>query len=75
MNYIGGTAIESPVSEDYAIKLPLIIGARYNAEGTLVTHKTTITVEDCRVYNDALDEETAYNLYQEMIGAEEESST
>jgi len=75
VNYIGGTAIESPVSEDYAIKLPLIIGARYNAEGTLVTHKTTITVEDCRVYNDALDEETAYNLYQEMIGAEEESST
>ena len=54
-------------SED-AFDLPLIIGARYNAEGTEVQYKTAFTVEDVRVYDSALEESDAIDLYNELAG-------
>ncbi len=49
-----------------ATELPLIIGARWNAEGTAMNYKTAFTVEDARVYNGALDETAAIALYREL---------
>ena len=51
-----------------AFNLPLIIGARHNAEGTEVQYKTAFTVEDVRVYDSALDEADAIDLYNELAG-------
>ena len=51
-----------------AFDLPLIIGARYNAEGTEVQYKTAIVVEDVRVYDSALEEADAIDLYNELAG-------
>lgn len=49
-----------------AFSLPLLIGARYNAEGTDVTFPTSFTVDDCRIYNSALDSSDAIDLYDEL---------
>jgi hypothetical protein len=57
-------------SED-AIDLPLIIGARYNKAGTEIQYKTAFTVEDARIYNAALDESDAIDLYEELAATEE----
>lgn len=51
-----------------AFDLPLIIGARHNAEGTEVQYKTAFVVEDVRVYDSALEEADAIDLYNELAG-------
>ena len=50
------------------LDLPLIIGARWNAEGTEAQFKTAFTLEECRVYGTALDESDAIDLYNELAG-------
>lgn len=55
------------LTDEEAFDLPLIIGARYNAEGTEVQYKTAFTVEDVRVYDSALDESDAVDLYESLL--------
>ena len=50
----------------YAINLPLIIGVRYNSNGTGTNFPTAFTVEECRIYDEALTDEKALALYQEF---------
>lgn len=59
------------IEEGHEIDLPLIIGARYNTDGTEIQYKTAFTVEDVRIYNAALDESDAISLYEELAPAEE----
>ena len=56
------------IDPEDAFDLPLIIGARHNAEGTEVQYKTAFTVEDVRVYDSALDISDALDLYNELSG-------
>lgn len=56
------------LAESDAIDLPLIIGARWNMEGTEVQYKTAFTLEECRVYDAALDESEVIDLYNELAG-------
>jgi hypothetical protein len=58
--------IISALTDADAINLPLLIGARYNLEGTEIHYCTAFTVEDCRVYDSALDQEAMADLYNEM---------
>ena len=59
-------AIVSALTDEDALDLPLILGARYNAEGTEIQYRTAFTIDDCRVYNSALDESEMIDLYEEM---------
>ncbi len=63
-----GYTLTYALEESDAIGLPLIIGARWNAEGTEVQYKTAFTLEECRVYGAALDESDAIDLYNELAG-------
>lgn len=61
-----GHSMISALTEADAINLPLLIGARYNAEGTEIHYRTAFTVEDCRVYDSALESDALAALYEEM---------
>lgn len=63
-----GSTLTYVLEESDAIDLPLIIGARWNTEGTEVQYKTAFTLEDCRIYDAALDESDAIDLYNELAG-------
>ena len=63
-----GSTLTYVLEESDAINLPLIIGARWNMEGTEVQYKTAFTLEECRVYAAALDESEAIDLYNELAG-------
>ena len=67
-NLATGGKMTYALTQSDAINLPLIIGARYNQEGTEIQYKTAFTVEDCRVYDEALDVSDALSLYQELAG-------
>ena len=60
--------LEYTLDPEDAFALPLIIGGRYNAEGTEVQYKTAFTVKDVRVYDSALEESRAIDLYNELSG-------
>lgn len=62
------TVLHYPLSDSDAFRLPLILGARYNAEGTEIQYKTAFTIEDCRIYSEALDAQDALALYNELAG-------
>ena len=53
-----------------AITLPLIIGARYSADGSAIHYKTGFTVEDVRIYDSALSDADALALYNELSESE-----
>lgn len=64
-----GEVITYTMAAADTIDLPLILGARYNAEGTEVHYQTIVTIEDCRVYDDALDETAMSALYDELAAS------
>lgn len=61
-----GRSMTSALTEADAINLPLLIGARYNAEGTEIHYRTAFTVEDVRIYDAALEPDALAALYDEM---------
>lgn len=67
-NKLYGSDLVYTLDPEDAFDLPLIIGARHNAEGTEVQYKTAFTVEDVRVYDSALDDADAIDLYNELAG-------
>lgn len=64
-----GEVITYTMAAADTFSLPLILGARYNAEGTEVHYQTIVTIEDCRVYDDALDETAMSALYDELAAS------
>ena len=66
----GGAQIWALTSED-AHELPLIFGGRWSTNGQEVQYKTKFTLEDARIYDEALDESDAIDLYYELTGSEE----
>jgi hypothetical protein len=60
------SSVISALTEADAINLPLLIGARYNLEGTEIHYKTAFTVEECRIYDSALESDALDALYDEM---------
>lgn len=65
-NKLYNSVLTYSLDPEDAFDLPLIIGARYNYEGTEVQYKTAFTVEDVRVYDSALEEADAIDLYNEL---------
>lgn len=70
-NYLVST-INSEIPQSEACTLPLIIGGRYNINGAEINFCTQMTVEDCRIYNSALEVNTISNLYNELNTAQGE---
>lgn len=68
-NKVYGATMTYALSASDAIDLPLIVGARYNAEGTEVQYKTALMLGDLRIYDAALDDVDCQALYAELAGA------
>lgn len=64
--YAYGMDLTSALSSGDAHSLPLIFGARWSSDGQTVQYKTKFTLEEARVYDTALDDADAINLYGDL---------
>ena len=70
-----GTPLTYALQAEDAHDLPLLIGARWNLEGTTAQFITAFTLDDFRIYNAALDASDVGAIYDELTASAEEEES
>ena len=70
-----GAPLTYALQAEDAHDLPLLIGARWNLEGTTAPFITAFTLDDFRIYNAALDASDVGAIYDELTASAEEEES